>query len=140
MAYALVFATGLGEDIAQIVDAGGENPRRRSPFPTLHGEIFKGFAAFEVAKDEVELADYQLEHADLAGEEVDDVGLDGFVAAQVEDGHILVLAEAVQAADALLDAHGVPRQVVVDQLVAELEIAALGAAFGADHDTDFALR
>src|SRR5690554_3393142 len=60
--------------------------------------------------------------------------LDGLVAAQVEDSHIMHLAGTVQPANALLDAHGIPGQVIVDELVAELEIAPLCSALGADHD------
>ena len=62
------------------------------------------------------------------------MGLDGLVAAEVEDGDIFVLAQPMQAANALLDAHGVPGQIIVDELMAELEVAPFGAALGAHHD------
>ena len=39
----------------------------------------------------------------------------------------------MEATDALFHPHGVPGQVIVDQLVAELQIAPLGPAFGGDH-------
>ena len=48
----------------------------------------------------------------------------------VEDQHIVFLADAVQAADALLQAHGIPGQVVVDHDVAELQVDALATGVG----------
>ena len=51
---------------------------------------------------------------------------------EVDDRDVALLAVAVAAADALLDALRVPRQVVVDDRLAELEVQALRARFGAD--------
>ena len=51
---------------------------------------------------------------------------------EVDDGHVALLAVAVAAADALLDALRVPGQVVVHDGVAELEVQALGAGLGGD--------
>src|SRR6185436_6283683 len=46
------------------------------------------------------------------------------------------LPEAMHAADSLLDAHRVPRQVVVDDDVRELEVASLAARLGRDQERD----
>jgi hypothetical protein len=51
---------------------------------------------------------------------------------EVDDGHPITLAVAVAAADALLDALRVPRQIVVHDGVAELQVQALGARLGRD--------
>ena len=48
----------------------------------------------------------------------------------------LGLADAVDAAEALLDAVGVPRQVVVDHQVRALEVEALAGGVGRDQDPD----
>ena len=48
----------------------------------------------------------------------------------------LVLADAVDAAEALLDAVGVPRQVVVDHQVGALEVEALAGGVGGDEHLD----
>ena len=53
---------------------------------------------------------------------------------EVHDDDIMLLAVAVAAADALLDALGVPRQIVIDDEGAELEVDALGAGLRRDHD------
>ena len=53
---------------------------------------------------------------------------------EVDDGHVVLLAVAMAAADALLDALRVPRQVVVHDRVAELQVQALGAGLGGDED------
>ena len=53
---------------------------------------------------------------------------------EADDSDAALLAIPVDAADALLDALGVPRQVVVDDRVAELEVQPLSAGFGRDED------
>ena len=50
----------------------------------------------------------------------------------------MLLAQAVDAADALFDAHGVPRHVVIDQRAAELEIQPLRRCVGAEQKVGFA--
>ena len=47
-------------------------------------------------------------------------------------------ADAVDAAEALDDAHRVPVDVVVDEVVAVLKVLAFGDAVGADQQVDFA--
>ena len=49
---------------------------------------------------------------------------------EVECPDNVFLADAVHSADALLQAHGVPRQVVIDDHVAKLQIQALAAGIG----------
>ena len=49
---------------------------------------------------------------------------------EADDGDAALLAVPVDSPDALLDALRVPRQVVVDDRVAELEVQAFGARFG----------
>ncbi len=53
---------------------------------------------------------------------------------EVDHHHVELLAVAVAAADALLDALRVPGQVVVHHQVAELEVDALGRGLGGDQD------
>ena len=61
--------------------------------------------------------------------------VDGSARVQIRDEHLVArLRQPVDAADALLDAHRVPRQVVVEHAVAELEVLSLGAGVGRDHD------
>ena len=52
------------------------------------------------------------------------------LAHQVGQQHIVVLADAVQPAETLLDLHRVPRQVEVDHHMAELQVAALPGGLG----------
>ena len=51
---------------------------------------------------------------------------------EVDDRHITLLAIPVAATDTLLDALRIPRQVVIDDRLAELEIESLRARFRAD--------
>jgi hypothetical protein len=54
---------------------------------------------------------------------------------QVDDADLgVLLAQAVDAPDALLHPHGVPGHVVVHEGPAKLEVQALGRGIGADHD------
>ena len=54
------------------------------------------------------------------------------VVKEVDDDHVMLLTVAVTAADALFDPLRVPRQVIVDDLRAELKIHASGRSFGGD--------
>ena len=56
---------------------------------------------------------------------------------EVDDDDVELLAVAVAAADALLDALRIPGQVVVDDQIAELKVDALGGGLGGDHDGGF---
>jgi len=58
---------------------------------------------------------------------------------EVDDLDGLRAPDAVQAADALLQAHGVPRQVPVHHALAELEVAALAARLAAEQQRLLAL-
>ena len=49
-------------------------------------------------------------------------------------------ADAIDAAEALDDADGIPVDVVVDEAVAVLKVLALGDAVGGDEQVDLALR
>ncbi len=62
-----------------------------------------------------------------------------FVGDQVPEAADLFLADAVDAAEALLDAVGVPRQVVVDHQVRSLQIHALAGSIGGEEDLDVAV-
>ena len=51
---------------------------------------------------------------------------------EIEDEAILLLAVAVDAAHALLQAHGIPRDVVIDHQPAELQVDAFAGGLGGD--------
>ena len=70
----------------------------------------------------------------LLQQHVQDVALAGVGGDQVEDVHVIGLADPVDAAHPLLQPVGVPRDVVVDHQVAELEVDALPGRLGGDHD------
>ena len=84
------------------------------------------------AEDLFHLAHDQFEHADLALEDLEHVGLERAAAHQVHDAHRVRLPQSVDAADALLEPHGVPGQVVVHDDARELQVAALAAGLGRD--------
>ncbi len=51
----------------------------------------------------------------------------------------MILSNAVDTPDALLNPHGVPGHIIVDQDAAGLQVEALAGGFGADQDFYFAL-
>ena len=75
----------------------------------------------------------------LLEQPLEDAALDGVGGDEVEDQAVLALAVAVDAAHPLLEAVGVPGDVVVEQDVAELEVDALARGLGGDEDLDRAL-
>ena len=70
------------------------------------------------------------------GEDLALAGVGGDEVPQVAD---LLLADAVDAAEALLDPVRVPRQVVVDHQVRALQVQALAGGVGGDQDLDVAV-
>ena len=87
--------------------------------------------AGDFAQDLLVAAHGVLKDADPPQTTLVDIAIDGIGRHEVDNGHRLaLLAVAVDTTDALLDAHGVPRQVIVDQEVAELEVQAFAAHLG----------
>ena len=73
--------------------------------------------------------EHAVEQLELLGEELEDALIGRVLLVQeVDDHHVVLLAVAMAAADALLDPLRVPGQIVVDDQRAELEVDALGAA------------
>ena len=80
-------------------------------------------------------AEDAVEEAELLVEQLVDALVGGvLLVEEVDHHHVELLAVAVAAADALLDALRVPGQVVVDDQIAELEVDALGGGLGGDQD------
>ncbi len=78
-----------------------------------------------------------LEHADAQQASFVDVGIDGPRCNEVHDGDgFALLAVAVDAPDPLLDPHGIPWQIVVDEKVAELEIQSFATNFRRQQHVD----
>ena len=73
---------------------------------------------------------------DLVQEGAVDVALAGLLGDQVPEVADLGLADAVDAAEALFQAVGVPGQVVVDHEVGALEVDALAGGVGGEQDLD----
>jgi hypothetical protein len=72
------------------------------------------------------LADHELEELDLLVEEAEDVRFDRSLRGEVDNVRLARLADAVNAPDALFNHHGIPRQLVVHEHVAQLEVESLG--------------
>ena len=73
---------------------------------------------------------------DLAQQPGEHLALAGVVGDEVPQAADLVLADAVDPAEALLDPVRVPRQVVVDHQVRDLEVQALAGGVGGEQDLD----
>src|SRR5208337_4315587 len=89
------------------------------------------------AENGLKLADDVLERPDPVIEPLVDRRFDGLVVEVVADPDTGVhLADAVDTTDALLNAHRVPRHVVVDQHAARLEVQTLRSGFRAEENLD----
>ena len=95
----------------------------------------KSTPGFDGPQHLVARPEYALEQLELLGEQLEHalVGL-VLLIQEVDNHHIVLLSVAVAAADALLDALGIPRQVVVHDQGAELQVDAFRPRFGGDHD------
>src|SRR5262249_18045015 len=79
-------------------------------------------------KNCLQLANALLENADPLVQLQEDSILDSSLDDQVQNMHFgTCLAEAVHASDPLLNYHWVPREIVIDKVVAKLKIQALAA-------------
>src|ERR1035438_1447904 len=123
----------LSEFIEDLLHAAGL-PRGE---PQVHHQLGEIARIVEAAQDGVHLAHDEFEHIDLVVQHAQQVFLDCARLAEIEDEHVVFLADAMDAADALLQPHGVPRQVEVDHSVGELEVAALAARAGGKEHVGF---
>ncbi len=80
-------------------------------------------------QDRIETPDGLVEHADMTLEQRCQVMFHRVSAYEDDIFHVVFLPDAVKAADALFHAIRAGRQVVVDQAMAELEIAPLAPGF-----------
>ena len=124
---------GVVEPPAERVERLGAGGLRRLQ-PCLEHQVGELALLLQAAEDGADLADDQLEHRDLLFEQRQHLLLQRAARDQIEHEHLAVLADAVDAADALLDRHRVPGHVEVDQGVAELDVAPLAARLRAQQD------
>ena len=91
----------------------------------------------ETGEDRLEAAHQALEEVDPLAEGEVDVGLNCVLVGQVDHPDLgVLLADPVDTANPLLDLHGVPGEIVVDQQAAELEVQTLRGSVGADEELD----
>lgn len=120
-------AVEVGADIGLFAIADGSDQ-----------EILEGLVTKDLAQD---IKDRAAELVTLAGqlleEALPDLALAGFMGNEVPEVAHLPLADSMDAAEALLDSIGVPRQVVVDHEVGALvEVDALPGGVGGEEDED----
>lgn len=130
---------GLVDFISQFLLQGGEGGfdvgRQAAVAVDISDAAFDVHAAANGAQDFVAGTEDAAEELEFLVEQFVNAGV-GFVAAvnEVDDDDIVFLSVAVAAAYALLDALRIPRQVVVDDERAELQVDAFGTRFGGNHD------
>jgi hypothetical protein len=96
--------------------------------------VFKLSLAFRLAEDKVHLTDDEFEHVDSPVQHIQDVVLCRVGGAQIVHVYRAGLTDAVDAADALFDLHGIPGQIKVDHGRTKLEVSSLSSDLGAKHD------
>src|SRR5690348_17331629 len=95
--------------------------------PGVGEPILERVRAAEVAENDVELTDDELEELDLLIEEPQDVRFDRAACREVDDVRLASLTDTMDAADALLDDHRIPRKLVIHEAIAELQVQSLGS-------------
>src|SRR3954471_18916650 len=100
--------------------------------PGVGQALLERIGAAEVAEYDVELTDHELEELDLLVEKSEHVRFDRAARGEVDDVRLTSLANAVDAADALLHDHRVPGQLVVHEAVAELQVQSFRPGAGRD--------
>src|SRR5207244_6342477 len=81
----------------------------------------------KIPQDQVQFSDDELEHVNLAVEELDEIRLDGVLGPDVHDMDLALLTEAMHPSDPLLDPERIPREVVIDHGPRELQVPTLAA-------------
>ena len=95
--------------------------------PRLGQALLERIGAPEVAENDVELTDTSSNKLDLLIEESQHLRFDRAARGEVDDVRLARLADAVDAADALLHDHRVPGELVIHEAIAELQVQSLGA-------------
>src|SRR6266571_2821080 len=91
-------------------------------------------AAFNRPQHFVARAEYALEQLEFLGQQLIHALVGGvFAVEEVYHHYVMFLSVPVTAADALLDALWIPRQIVVNNERAELKVDAFRTSFGGDH-------
>src|SRR5688572_17265084 len=102
---------GVHDPLPEEADLPPVDERVLGVEPDPRQSLLEGALVGHQPQDQVELPHNELEHPDLVLEQLQDVGLDGARGGQVEDVDVALLAQAVQAPDALLQPHRVPGEV-----------------------------
>src|SRR6516164_6716618 len=88
----------------------------------------------ETAKDRSHFAHHELEHRDFLVEQMKKLLLQRAASHEVEDEQLALLADAIDASNALLDRHRIPGHVKIDERVAKLNVASFATGLGAQED------
>src|SRR3989344_3151705 len=92
-------------------------------------------ARFHGAQYLIAGAEYAIEQAEFLIQELIDTHVGGAaLVEEVHHHHVELLPVTVAASNALFNTLGIPRQIVVDYQVAELQVDALGGGFGRDQN------
>src|SRR5258706_5142631 len=118
--------------LGQLGEAPFAHARRAGLRPAAEHLVLERALHLPCAEDLLHFPHHQLEHADLAIQDLEHVCLERAARDQVHHAHGVLLAQPVDAADPLLEPHGIPGQVIVDDDARELEIPALPSRLGAD--------
>ena len=118
----------------QLFEAGPDGVRIAAGLVDGHDATLEIHTRADGAQHLVAGPEHPFEQLELLRQQIVDAAV-GLVAAidEVDHHHVVLLPVAMATADALLDALRIPRQIVVDDQRAELQIDAFGAGLGGDH-------
>ncbi len=100
--------------------------------PDVEQQVFEVALVRKLPQDHVHFTDDQFEHVEFLVEDFEQVIFHRAARRKVENAHFAILPDAVNAPDALFDAHRVPGNVEIDHRAAKLEIASFPGGFGGE--------
>ena len=128
-------AISVSSSLLELVELELDLLRRAALLVDRRDALLEVHAGFDGAQHLVAGAEHAVEEPELLVEQLVDALVGGvLLVEEVDHDDVELLAVAVAAADALLDALRVPGQVVVHDQVAELKVDAFGRGFGGDQD------
>jgi hypothetical protein len=98
-------------------------------YPYLHDDIVKFSFLSQIAEQRFDFPDNHLKHIDFIFQDIEDVVFQCLAHREIKDKDVPVLTDPVQPADALLDPHGIPREIEIDQSIAKLQVSTLAPRF-----------
>src|SRR3990172_3946726 len=124
-----IIGLSLYQILAQRLEARASLVVVAAAHPNLHDNVLKLPLLSQITQQRLDFADDHLKHVDLVLQDIEDMVFNRLSDRKIEDENISSLTDPVQPPDPLFDPHRIPREIQVDERIAELQVSALAARF-----------